>query len=517
VQHGIERAATMSARTAVWWVRRDLRLADNPALARAAAGDRAVVPVFVVDADLLAGRLHRDAARRRHFLFAGLRALDRDLRARGARLVVRRGRPRDVLPALVEAAGAEVVIAESDVSPYARRRDAGVRRVAPLELVGGPTLHHPADVVKADGTPYTVFSPFRRAWLARGLPARADLFAAPTRLPAVADAIASETMPAGEAPEHLPAGEIEARDRLRRFARGPIAHYGVERDRVDHDGTSALSPYLRFGMLSIREAVVGAHYGVERDRVDHDGTSALSPYLRFGMLSIREAVVAAIEAGARGDDARPLSGADVWLTELAWRDFYQTVLFHHPAVLRTAFDARLRSVAWRRAPRDLAAWQEGRTGYPIVDAAMRQLATTGWIHNRARMIVASILTKDLLVDWRLGEAWFMRHLVDGDPAANNGGWQWTAGVGTDAAPYFRIFNPVLQAKKFDPDGAYVRRWVPELARVPAAYVHEPWTMTPIEQQAVGCLVGRDYPTPIVEHAAVRERTLAAYKQAHASA
>ncbi len=472
----------MNRRTAVWWIRRDLRLADNPALARAAAHDRAVVPVFVIDTDLLAGRLHREAARRRHFLFAGLRALDRDLRARGARLVVRHGRPDDVLPALVAAAGAEIVLAESDVSPYARRRDAGVRRVAPLELVGGPTLHHPADVVKADGTPYTVYSPFRRAWLARGLPGSADLLAAPARLPVVADAIASDALPPGEAPEALPAGEGEARARLRRFASGAIARYGAERDRVDHDGTSALSPYFRFGMLSMRQAVV-----------------------------------AAIEAGARGEDARPRSGADVWLRELAWRDFYQTVLFHHPNVLRTAFDARLRDVGWRHAPRDLAAWQQGRTGYPIVDAAMRQLATTGWIHNRARMIVASFLTKDLLVDWRLGEAWFMRQLVDGDPAANNGGWQWTAGVGSDAAPYFRIFNPVLQAKKFDPDGAYVRRWLPELGRVPPARVHEPWTMTPIEQQAAGCLLGRDYPAPIVEHAVVRERTLAAYKQAQASA
>lgn len=469
------------ARPAVWWIRRDLRLADNPALAHAAAGDRPVVPVFVLDPDLLAGRLHRDAARRRAFLFAGLRALDRDLHVRGARLVVRRGRPRDVLPAIVDAAGAVIVVAEADVSPYARRRDAGVRRVVPLELVGGPTLHHPADVVKPDGTPYTVFSPFRRAWLARGLPGRADLLAAPARLTAVADAIVSEAVPADDAPAGFPASEAEATARLRRFASGPIARYGAERDRVDHDGTSALSPYFRFGMLSVRQAVV-----------------------------------AAIEAGARADEARSRGGADVWLSELAWRDFYQTVLFHHPAVLRTAFDARLRDVAWRRAPRDLAAWQAGRTGYPIVDAAMRQLAATGWMHNRARMIVASFLTKDLLVDWRLGEAWFMRELVDGDPAANNGGWQWTAGVGTDAAPYFRIFNPVLQAKKFDPDGAYVRRWVPELGRVPAACVHEPWTMTPIEQQAAGCLVGRDYPAPIVEHAAVRARTLAAYKDAQAS-
>ena len=469
-------------RPAVWWIRRDLRLHDNPALAHAAAGNRPVVPVFVVDPELLANCVHRDAARRQAFLFGGLRALDRELQARGARLVVRTGRPRDVLPALVEETRAEVVVAHADVSPFARRRDAAVRRAVPLELVGGPTVHHPTDVVKADGEPYTVFSPFRRAWLARPLPTRSDLLAPPERLVPASPAIATDALPSGEPPPSFPPGEAEARRRLHAFASDPIRRYAVERDRVDHDGTSALSPYLRFGMVSAREAVV-----------------------------------AAIEAGARGGDAHPPAGADVWLTELVWREFYQTILFHYPAVLRRAFDARLRGVAWRRAPRDLRAWQEGRTGYPIVDAAMRQLAATGWMHNRARMIVASFLTKDLLIDWRLGEAWFMRQLVDGDPAANNGGWQWTAGVGTDAAPYFRIFNPVLQATKFDPDGAYVRRWVPELARVPASHVHEPWTMTPIEQQAAGCLVGRDYPEPIVEHRAVRERTLAAYKDAQAGA
>lgn len=207
----------------------------------------------------------------------------------------------------------------------------------------------------------------------------------------------------------------------------------------------------------------------------------------------------------------------MWLSELVWREFYLAILFHFPHVLREAFDARLRDVAWRDAPAELRAWQEGRTGYPIVDAAMRQLATTGWMPNRARMLVASFLTKDLLIDWRVGEAWFMRELVDGDPAANDGGWQWTAGVGTDAAPYFRVFNPVLQAKRYDPDGIYVRRWVPELARVPTTHVHAPWTLAPAAQRDAGCVVGRDYPAPVVEHAAARERTLAAYRRAREEA
>jgi deoxyribodipyrimidine photo-lyase len=235
------------------------------------------------------------------------------------------------------------------------------------------------------------------------------------------------------------------------------------------------------------------------------------------MLSARAAAAAARNAGAKPGTERAHAGADVWLSELAWRDFYQHILWHFPSVLRTAFDPRLRAIAWCNDPRELEAWQQGRTGYPIVDAAMRQLAATGWMHNRARMIVASFLTKDLLIDWRLGAAWFMRQLVDGDPAANNGGWQWTAGTGTDAAPYFRIFNPVLQAQKCDPDGAYVRRWVPELTRVPATAIHAPWKLSPLEQEAAGCRIGRDYPAPIVEHPAARARLLAVFARPPARA
>lgn len=460
----------------VWWIRRDVRLHDNRALVAAMARARRVVPVFVLDPELLAGR-HRAATRRQAFLFTGLRELDRDLRARGSRLVVADGRPVDVLPRLVSTSGATLVVAERDVSPYARRRDAAVRRVAALELVDGPTVHHPSEVLKDDGSPYTVFTPFRRAWLARGVPKRADLHDVPTRMAPVPDGLDTVELPVAETSTEFPAGEAEARRRLHAFARGAIDRYAAERDRVDHAGTSALSPYLRFGMVSAREAAV-----------------------------------CALEAGA-SRDAGLRTGPGTWLSELVWREFYQAILYHFPAVLGRAFNTALESVPYRRATGELRAWQNGRTGYPIVDAAMRQLATIGWMHNRARMIVASFLTKDLLLDWRAGERWFMRQLLDGDPAANNGGWQWTAGVGTDAAPYFRVFNPVLQGKKCDPDGAYVRRWVPELGRVPTSHVHEPWRMTPLEQQAARCLVGRDYPAPIVDHGAARERALAAYRTA----
>ena len=206
----------------------------------------------------------------------------------------------------------------------------------------------------------------------------------------------------------------------------------------------------------------------------------------------------------------PGDGRRVFVSELCWREFYAHVLWHFPHVVRGAYRPAYDAIPWADDPAGLAAWREGRTGYPVVDAAMRQLAASGWMHNRARMIVASFLAKDLLVDWRRGEDHFMAHLVDGDVAANNGGWQWTAGTGTDAAPYFRVFNPVSQGRRFDPEGAYVRRWVPELARVPDAYVHEPRAMPQDVQAAAGCVVGRDYPAPIVDHAAARDRALAAY-------
>jgi deoxyribodipyrimidine photo-lyase len=254
-------------------------------------------------------------------------------------------------------------------------------------------------------------------------------------------------------------------------------------------------------------------YGQGRNRLDWDGTSALSPYLRFGMISPREPVIAAQQAITVAPHAAARASAEAWLSELIWREFYIGILYHFPHVARQAFRPALRDIAWSNDETAFAAWCEGRTGYPVVDAAMRQLAATGWLHNRARMIAASFLVKDLLIDWRWGERWFMQHLVDGDPAANNGGWQWTAGVGTDTAPYFRVFNPVLQAAKFDPYGAFVRAWLPELHRVPDEFVHEPWRMPTHVQRAARCIIGYDYPAPIVNHAFARARALAAYQRA----
>jgi deoxyribodipyrimidine photo-lyase len=390
---------------------------------------------------------------------------------------VRRGDPAEVLTDVLHVAQAEAVFAQADVSPYARRRDERVRQHLPLRLTGGLTVHPPGAVRKQDGDPYTVYTWYGRTWKTFPLPSAADVQPAPETLPAVPDDVTSESVPeeptlAARVP--FEPGEAEARRRLEAFTVGPIAHYHERRDRMDLDATSRLSPYLRFGMLSAREAVVAAQ------KAKDDGGG---------------------------------EGAQTWLDELIWREFYAMILFHHPNVRRESFREQYRRIAWRNDEAAFKAWQAGRTGYPAVDAAMRQLQESGWMHNRARMIVASFLTKDLLIDWRWGERHFMQHLIDGDPAANNGGWQWSAGTGTDAAPYFRIFNPITQGEKHDPQGVYIRRWVPELRNVPDEYIHRPWTMPDDLQQEVGCVIGEDYPAPMVSHKVARKRTLAAYKAA----
>lgn len=466
--------------TAIWWIRRDLRLSDNQALMAALAEGGPVIPVFILDPVLL--RSPYVGFKRLAFLLEGLRHLDADLQRCGSRLLVRRGRPEEELARLLAESRAGVVFAEVDYSPYARRRDDRVASRLPLRLLAGLTVYPPQAVVKADGTPYTVYTPFNKAWKSLPRLQAADLLPAPTHLvtpdlpglPIPADSTLPSSVP-------FPAGEAEAHRRLSVFTQGvtaPIYDYAHNRNFLAVDGTAKLSPYLRFGMLSARQSVIAALQAIE----------------------------AAPTAAAR-------QGAETWLNELIWREFYLSILYHFPQVRAQSFRAGYDNISWNNNEAAFAAWTEGRTGYPVVDAAMRQLVQSGWMHNRVRMIVASFLVKDLLIDWRWGERWFMQHLIDGDLAVNNGGWQWTAGVGTDAAPYFRVFNPTLQSQKFDPDGTYIRRWLPELAGVPQKFVHTPWTM-PLEiQRQSGCLIGQDYPAPIVDHHQAREQFLALYQQA----
>lgn len=458
-------------RIVIWWLRRDLRLSDNPALHAAIQNADRVIPCFILDPSLLNGE--KIAPKRRDFLLGGLSALDTELRRRGAYLVIRYGDPLLELQQLLNKTGAQAIYAEADFSPFARSRDAKIAAVLPLRLVGGPTLRHPEEVRAVNGAPYTVFTPFKKAWLTRPLPTAADLLPSPERILTPPN-VPTLPLPSFKPLAEFPSGEAEAQRRLERFLSGPIARYAEHRDRLDSDGTSGLSPYLRFGMLSARQAVVAA-------------------------------LEAVYEGGGKG--------AETWLSELIWREFYVSILYHFPHVLKRGFRREYEGIAWLNKVEDFDAWKAGQTGYPVVDAAMRQLSTIGWMHNRARMIVASFLVKDLLIDWRWGERWFMQHLVDGDPSANNGGWQWTAGVGTDAAPYFRIFNPVLQSKKFDPQGKFIRHWLPELQNVPDEYIHEPWKMPIAIQRHVGCHIGQDYPWPIVDHDMARQRVLQAFAQA----
>ncbi|MBI1294716.1 deoxyribodipyrimidine photo-lyase [bacterium] len=468
-------------RTAIWWVRRDLRLTDNQALYAALAHGDNVLPVFVLDPRLVGSPFNGE--KRTAFLHGGLRILDDDLKSRGSRLVLLHGQPEDVLPALVQETGTSAIFAEEDYSPFARRRDDAVCRLLPLlQLTSGASALPVGLVRKADGDPYVVYTPYKRQWLEQRLPAKEDVIPAPDSVPTHSTVDGDEIPSAPTLPPSVPfaPGEAEAQERLKHFVMGkdaPVYHYASRRDLPAADDTSRLSPYLRLGMISARRAVVAARYAI------HNAANA---------------------------DAR--KSAETWLSELIWRDFYMSVLHYFPHVRSGSFRPEFDAIAWRNDEDEFAAWCEGRTGYPFVDAAMRQMRQIGWMHNRARMVVASFMVKDLLIDWRWGERWFMQQLVDGDPAANNGGWQWAAGTGTDAAPYFRIFNPITQSEKFDANGDYIRRWVPELKEVPTKFIHAPWTMSLAEQKRSNCRISTDYPAPIVDHKVARQRTLDAYKK-----
>jgi deoxyribodipyrimidine photo-lyase len=445
--------------TSVLWLRRDLRLHDHPALHAAAAGGP-VVALFVLDPALLGPA----GAPRVAFLYRTLRALDAELRGQGARLVIRRGDPVTVLPRVVREVGAGSVHVSADFNPYGVRRDAAVEQAlggVALVRTGSPYAVAPGRIRNAEGKPYKVYTPFYRAWTNHGWP---------TPAPTIS----------GRVDWH---GEVDGVD----VPNDPRLPAGLDLPEPGEDAAlRAWAAYRRDGL---------ARYDRDRDRPDLDRTSHMSVYLKWGCIHPRTLLA---DVGA---------GDERYRKELAWREFYAHVLHEWPTSAREYFQPKLAAMTYAdSASSAFTAWCAGRTGFPIVDAGMRQLLGQGWMHNRVRMLVASFLVKDLHIEWQHGARHFMRHLVDADLASNQHGWQWTAGTGTDAAPFYRVFNPVTQGLKFDPDGDYVRRWVPELRRVAGQAVHQPWDLA---------APPADYPDRIVDHAEERRVAVERYQRLRA--
>jgi deoxyribodipyrimidine photo-lyase len=464
---------------ALVWFRRDLRVQDHAALSHALQSHRRVHCVFVFDTTILDPLPRRD--RRVEFILRAVEEVAAALRAMGGELIVRHGDPCVEIPRLAKELDAGAVYANRDHEPAAIARDAEVaRRLASADFsymdFKDQVIFEHDEVMTQGGTPFSVFTPYKNAWLKRLVPA--DLQPWPV-----------EEHAARLAPPHDKA-PLPTLQRLG-FETTDLAELKLP------TGMSGAQMLFRDFTERIDD------YAARRDFPAVKGTSYLSAHLRFGTISIRR-----LAAYAK---AQSSSGAATWLSELIWRDFYHAILWHHPRVATQCFKPAFDALRWEDAPELFAAWCAGRTGYPLVDAAMRQLGHAGWMHNRLRMVTAAFLTKDLGVDWRRGEAWFAEKLLDFDLAANNGGWQWAASTGCDAQPWFRIFNPVTQSEKFDAEGRFIRRYVPELDKVPQKFIHAPWTMSAAQQAACGVSIGRDYPLPVVDHAVARVRTLERFK------
>lgn len=469
---------------AIVWLRQDLRLADNPALAAAVASKRPVVVVFVLD-DETPGRWRLGGASR-WWLHLSLEALGRDLKDKGCTLVLRRGRADEVLLELVRETGADAVFWNRCYEPFAIARDKALKQTlsaqgVEVESFSGALMFEPWEVKTKGGEAFKVFTPFWRACLQLEMRA---LAATPKKIKGWDGALRSDALDdwrllptrpnwaAGFEPCWMP-GEAGALKALDAFIDDNLRAYAEGRDQLGENGTSRLSPHLHFGEIS--------------------------------PVQVRRSVEAAVM-----HEPALQRGADKFFAELGWRDFSANLLFHWPTLPEANWRAQFDGFAWRDDDAAFVAWTRGQTGYPVVDAGMRELWATGYMHNRARMIAASFLIKHLLIDWRRGEDWFWNTLVDADLANNAASWQWVAGSGADASPYFRIFAPVTQGERYDADGAYVRRWAPELAKLPDEFIHQPWTASADVLTKAGVKLGKTYPAPIVEHTAARARALAAF-------
>lgn len=472
----------MSYTRTLCWLRRDLRLSDHTALAEACRNGGETVLAFIFDTNIL-DQLPDRNDRRMTFIVRSLAELEESLRRLGSTLIVRRGDPVDEIPRLVESLDIDAVFFNRDYEPYAKRRD---EEVTARLRAAGCAVHSFKDHVvfegdeirTGQGTPFKVFTPYRNGWMAR--------LASDGNREATAE----------RAPD------------LRRLAPARTLEEKAEQWPIERLGFTEAHLWLEPGERAAHErlknfAATMIDYDRLRNVPEANGTSGLSAHLRFGTISTRECVRQALRT--------PGPGATSWLNELIWREFYQMILDQFPYVVDRAFKSEYDRIEWPGDDESFAAWCQGRTGYPIVDAAMRRFNETGWMHNRLRMVTASFLTKDLLVDPRLGEAYFARYLLDYDLAANNGGWQWSASTGCDAQPYFRIFNPTSQSEKFDPEGTFIRLGCPELSGFSRKRIHSPAGADIFEQQAAECIIGEDYPHPIVDHATQRERALRLFK------
>jgi len=477
----------MTSRNSLVWFRRDLRLDDHAALHHALLASRPVVGVFVFDTDILDGLPADD--RRVQFIHDSVRELDERLRTFGAYLIVRHGRAAQEIAALAAELDVESVFANHDYEPQALARDRAVAQALrqagrSLQTFKDQVIFEKDEVLTLAGGPFSVFTPYKNAWLKR-LAAEPDALAPFETLPHLA---ALAPRPAAHALPSL--AELGFRPNA-----APIPTPGMS-------GAQAILDAFVEGRL--------AQYDSARDFPAMDATSRLSVHLRFGTLSIRALVRMLRERIADGSGG---PGAPVWLSELIWREFYMMILFRHPRVVAQSFKLAFDAVRWdegAEADALFAAWCEGRTGYPLVDAAMLQLNRTGFMHNRLRMVTASFLTKDLGIDWRRGERYFALRLNDYELSSNNGGWQWAASTGCDAQPWFRIFNPVTQSRRFDADGAFIRQYLPQLAGLEGLALHAPWMAKPGVLDKAGVVPGRDYALPVVDHEAARVKTLARF-------
>ena len=467
---------------AIVWFRQDLRLADNPALAAAIQSGGPIVPIYILD-EAGEGEWPMGGATR-WWLHHALKDLDSQLEALGTRLILRSGSSLEVLKDLVQETGASAVYWNRRYEPAAIARDQSIKtELQSLELevksFNASLLHEPHTTLKKDGTPYKVFTPYWKFCL--------------TKAKASVVEVAMD-----RASFHQPMVESDSLDA---WALLPT----IKWDTHFYD---AWKPTREGGIALLRACVKGklSGYDVGRDQMGEDGTSKLSPYLHFGQLGPREIWHAVMDAASPEN-----KNVRRYLAEIGWREFSYYLLYHFPHLPESPLRPEFEDFPWQKDEGLLQAWQRGQTGFPVVDAGMRQLWATGWMHNRARMICASLLVKHLLQPWQAGARWFWDTLVDADLASNTQGWQWTAGCGADASPYFRVFNPILQGLKFDPDGDYVRRWIPELSKLPNSKIHCPWDADALELADAGITLGKDYPFPIIDHAAGRARELKAYE------